>query len=821
MRRLLERQQQRDDTEHEQILIRIVISLAIAATLSGMAMFGASSPALSASLWLLAFMVTGALILLGHALWRPGVNPIRRVAAMLLDIGCLSAGMIIGGDLLVPLYPLYLWVILGMGFRYGRQYLLISSAMGILGFGSAVMVSDYWLSQPLLAGSLVLALIIIPAYAATLLRRLTDALEKAEESNKAKSRFLATMSHELRTPLNAIFGLSDLLASSRLSASQYDMIATMRSAGHTLLELIDDLLDVARLESGRLRPEEEPFDLHATLAVVLRLFRHQALSKGLELRADYGPGLPHLVIGTERWLKQILINLIGNAIKFTQTGEVVLRVRVVEVSDDHCELLFDVSDSGIGISEEAQAVIFDRFVQADDSTSRAHGGSGLGLSIARQLAEMMGGTLTVESTIGEGASFRLSMHFERAASGPRALSGRVAIVGPQDVAHSYGERLRGWGAEVSITDHPSEIYGCLENASAHRAVLHIHEGDQSAAEDFSRALRSWFQNDSLNLVLIDTSEAAMSARQSYLITLSADPPDDLLFNSMHAALAGPGSIGSIGDMRPAAGGNGHKILVAEDNPINQKVIQQMLISAGHTVELVENGDALLDRLDADEFDLVLVDLNMPELSGMDAVKLHRMCVGDNHPPFVALTADATDETRQNCIEIGFAAYVTKPFDMQDVLNVVERLSRRRPPADAPPLSKVIRHPAFADSHVTLDMYYLQKLRTLDPDPTFLVEIINDFIDDARGLIDELEAAAGRADDIACRDRAHALQSSAAHIGAVGLVKLCQEWRDVGPDQLRSEGAERVSGVRLEFERLCSELGSLLDVDGLASLEGHR
>jgi two-component system sensor histidine kinase RpfC len=823
MRRLLERPQGCDHTEYEQILVRIAISLFIAAILCGVTLSGASSSALTACLWLAAFLVTGALAFIGHARWRPGVNPTRRVGAMLLDIGCLSTGMILGGDLMAPLYPLYLWVILGMGFRYGRRYLLVSSAMGVLGFGCVVVVSEYWRSQPLLAWSLVLALLVIPAYAATLLSRLTDALEEAEQSSRAKSRFLATMSHELRTPLNAIFGLSDLLASSRLSANQYDMIATMRSAGHTLLELIDDLLNVARLESGRLRPEGKPFDLHATLAGVLRLFRHQATGKGLDLRAEYDPALPYQLLGTERWLKQILINLIGNAIKFTQTGEVVLHARVVRSSDEDCELLFIISDTGIGIAKEAQEIIFDRFVQADDSTSRAHGGSGLGLSIARQLAEMMGGTLSVESAIGKGASFRLTLRFERREPESRRLSGRVAILSSSIAARRYAEKLQSWGAEVSIARHPSEIYGCLEKAGAQRAVLQIDDGDPSSAQDFDfgKALRSWFQNDALNLVLIDASKTGASDSRHYLATLFADPPDELLFNIMHAALAGPGLIGGAGEARAATNRGGRNILVAEDNPINQKVIQQMLVSVGHSVTVVENGDAMLDRLDDDEFDLILVDLNMPELSGMDAVKLHRMAVGDDHPPFVALTADATDETRQTCIDIGFAAYITKPFDMQDVLDVVDRLSRRRPAADRLPHAKVIRPPAFADSHVTLDIHYLQKIRALDPDPEFLVEIIHDFIDDAQGLIDELEVAADRADDVACRDRAHALQSSAAHIGAIGLIKLCQQWRDIGPDQLKSDGAERVSDMRSEFKRLCSELGSVLDVDGKTGLEGHR
>ncbi|MEZ5931314.1 MAG: ATP-binding protein [Alphaproteobacteria bacterium] len=812
----LERFRDRDETEHEQILVRIAISLVIAVILVGVAMFGSSSAALTPCLWLVAFLLLAAFAFLAHYLWKPGANPARRCAAMVLDIGCLSAGMILGEALMAPLYPLFLWVILGMGFRYGRGYLLIAALMGVAGFGTVVLIGDDWKAQPLLAGSLLLALVVIPAYASTLLARLTDALKQAEESNRTKNRFLGTMSHELRTPLNAIFGMSDLLASSRLSAGQQDMVATVRSAGHTLLELIDDLLDIARIESGRLEARKDRFDLHLTLAIVLRLLRHQASKKGLELRASYDPRLPPIVIGSERWLKQILLNLIGNAIKFTDEGEVVLAVRVREVTEDSLRILFEITDTGIGIAEDAQERIFERFAQADDSTSRSYGGSGLGLSIARQLAAMMGGSLTVESTLGEGSCFRLDIRVDRANSGPHRLSGRIAVVGEPERAGASAARLRAWGAETSLARHPSDVFGYLETCGERRAVLILDDGQPPLAADFSGKLRSWFQEDKVNQVLLAADGSEPHDPSPYVSVLPPDPSDELLYNALHAALAVPGSAERESQARPAA--SGQKILVAEDNPINQKVIRKMLASAGHSVVLADSGEALLDRLDDGDFDLVFVDLNMPKMSGMDAVKLHRMGVGTDHPPFVALTADATEETRQACSEVGFAAYITKPFEMHDVLDAVERLSRthRQAPAHAN-MSKVIRHPRFADHHVTLDMNYLRKLRTLDPDPAFFVEIVNDFIDDARGLIDELEEAADAADDIACRDRSHALQSSAAYIGAVGLSSLCQEWRDVGPDQLRKDGADRVAKIRAEFRRLCTELRSLLDDDGVGGL----
>lgn len=809
----------RDDTEHEQILIRIAIALAITAVLSAIVVFGTASRPLLICLGLAGFLLLGAFTFLAHLLWKPAANPARRCAAMLLDIGCLSTGMILGGESMVPLYPLFLWVILGMGFRYGRFYLLISSTMGVLGFGTVIAVSDYWHSQPLLAGSLLLALIILPAYASTLLKKLTIALEKAEESNRAKSRFLATMSHELRTPLNAIFGMSDLLEADRLNANQRDMIATVRSAGHTLLDLIDDLLDVARIESGRLQPHRDRFDLHVTLAVVLRLLRHQALEKGLDLRASYDPRIPRTVVGTERWLKQILINLIGNAIKFTNEGDVTLHVGVEDASTDHIHVVFDVSDTGIGIAKEAQEQIFERFAQADNSTSRRYGGSGLGLSIARQLAEIMGGTLTVDSDLDEGARFRLNLIFERTAEAPETLAGRIAIYGHDERARDYAARLTAWGAETSLTNHPSEVFAYLEDGGERRAVLLIDEGGQPSVRMVSEQLQSWFQGKVPSQVLIHKDDVPTAEPKPYLTTLGAEETGGLLFNVMHAALAGP-DLAMDERSRPTLAVRQH-ILVAEDNPINRKVIHKILAAAGHSVILVEDGEAMLDRLEDGDFDLVFVDLNMPRMSGLEAVKLHRLGAGTDHPPFVALTADATDETRQTCMEIGFADYLTKPLEMRDVLEAIERVSDKDQLAGRPTATKVIHHPRFTDSQATLDVSYLRNLRTLDPDPAFFVDIIDDFIEDADGLIDELEAAVAAVDDIAYRDRAHALQSSAAHIGATGLRRLCHEWRHVGPDQLRDEGRARIAQIRLEFRTLCAELRTARDGGDVTGIEGAR
>ncbi len=805
----------REDSEHEQILIRIVIAAIIAAALCAVALTGEPSRPLLHCVWLALFLLASAIGFLCHLLWKPAPNPPRRYAAMLLDTGCLTAGMILGGGTMALLYPLYLWVILGMGFRYGRRYLAISSVMALLGFGTVVIASDYWHAQPLLAASLLLALVILPAYTSTLLKKLTEALERAEESNRAKNRFLATMSHELRTPLNAIFGISDLLDAGYLDANQRDMVATMRSAGRTLLDLIDDLLDVARFESGRILPHEDRFDLHVTLSVVLRLLRRQAAEKGLDLQARIDPRTPWNVVGTERWIKQILLNLIGNAIKFTDEGDVILRVRVREIDDARAELRFEVEDTGIGISESAQEKIFEHFSQADDSTSRAYGGSGLGLSIARQLAELMGGSLTVESEIGEGACFRLLLTLGMVTTDRPRLSGRIAVLGDRESAELCETRLRSLGVETIYARHASEAFDFLASFGNRCAVLLIEGASPSTVQSCSESLNSWFGGGAPHQVLLtddDTKE-----RPGLFSILKTDAGDELLINVLRAALATP-SMPSENDASAAMSGPPRRILVAEDNLINQRVIRKMLVSRGHIAVLAANGEELLDRLDEERFDLVLVDINMPVMSGLDAVKLHRFGSGTDHPPFVALTADATEQTRQSCAEAGFADCLTKPIDMVELLKVIDRLAVESRPQESFLPSKIISHPRFTDSQSALDPVRITRLRALDPDPTFFREIIDDFIQDGNSLVDELQNAVNMGDSSIFRDRAHALQSSATHFGATALCRLCQEWRGAGPLQLRDSGTAFMTELKAEYRRMCGELRRLVDEDDKDNLQ---
>jgi two-component system sensor histidine kinase RpfC len=800
--RLRERLKDRPDSEHEQILVRVAIGVAILAGLVIAAVGDAPPPKVLPLLSIATCYLVGGLLLLAQIVADPAPRPVRRYVGMAIDMLALTMVLLIGQGTAALFYPFYLWITLGMGFRYGRRYLLVAALTSLFSFALVIALTEYWRAQPALAAGLWVALLVLPAYALSLLTKLTDALTRAEEANRAKSRFLATMSHELRTPLHAIIGMADLLRVSPLRAEQQDMVRTVRSAGQTLLEMIGDLLDIARIEAGTVTVRPAPFDLHVLLATVRTLLHHQARDKGLELRLTIDPCVPHRLHGAARSLQQILVNLVVNAIKFTEVGQVTIRVFAEALERDKVMLRVDVQDTGIGIPLHAQEHIFERFAQVDETATRRHGGTGLGLAIARQLANLIGGFLVVNSTPGAGSCFTFRGPFGRAGEAEPALTGRVVVIGEPAQTASYVERIRAWGAEVSRPVRPGQAQALVARAGPPPALLLVDSG-RSPLE--LAALTAWSalpDTEPSNVVLI--SYQVPSDGANYLSVLPPEVEDARLFAALHAALAQP-EVPAARAPSEVAGRERRslRVLVAEDNRVNQQVIDRMLQSAGHAVTLVGDGEQALNALEADTFDVVLMDVNMPVMNGLDAVKLHRFATdGHNVPPFIALTADATEETRGQCEEAGMAGYITKPVDVEELLGLIDRVAHADPAASSPAQPSRVRPTRTgADVAPVLDATYLDRLRQLDEHDDFLGGLIRDFIADAEQLVDELEAAALNCDAAAFRDRAHALRSSAAHLGATALFELCLEWRGIGADDLSAEGSAYAVALRSEFERL--------------------
>jgi two-component system, sensor histidine kinase RpfC len=735
----------------------------------------------------------------------------------------------------------YTWVAVGHGFRFGLRYLRIAWIASVLAFVLVYVISaavgGFWYRYPVvwLGGFIWTA---APTfYVAMLLKQKLAAVQAAEEArvqaeraraeaererverarvlaeraraeaeaaSETKSEFLATMSHEMRTPLNGVVGAAEMLATKELPAEERQLVGWLLASARQLRSLIDNLLDLRKIEAGKMEIEPASFDLHVLMNRLAALFEPEAKRARLRFTKSVSADAPYLLIGDDARIQQVLINLTANAVKFTREGSVRVSVGALMQGPDRVILHFEVRDTGIGIEPESAARIFERFTQASSGIHRQYGGSGLGTTICKHLVELMGGTINFGSRPGKGTTFWFTVPLARQPESAEAAAG---------------------AAELS----EARLYFISGRAAAGDPVAAAARGWRmshalfASLDDFAAALRAEAQYGP-RVLLVDGEDPAIDWRSvpdalaragapMPCVLAHSDIPDDDAFDAGYAcvvdgrderrlatalrsSVAGAPGAGAVSEPgRQPPGATGLRVLVAEDNTISQQIIAMILRSGGHQVTLVDDGESVLEQYRNVSFDIAVLDMHMPGSNGLEVAREIRRVETEGESrrmPIIMLTAAASTDLREDSLDAGVDLFLSKPIDPRALLDGVQQAFSQSG-GDAPGATRAPGHDGYLDRDLLRDM------AALAPDAGFVRRLASRFAEDAYRLVDRLEAALQRGDQREFREVAHALKGAAMMTGAVRLRDAAARLESAGKSALAGIDAAAMRELRATLE----------------------